>query len=230
MPPTINKRRIITLHNSKSPISESYVKLRTNIELSAVDGPIQTILFTSANPGEGKSTTVANLAVVFAQADKKVLIIDADLRKPTMHHFFSLSNRMGLTSVLTNRASLLDATNTTAIPSLKVLTSGPIPPNPSELLGSKRMEALLQELRQQFDVILIDTPPSLAVADAQIMAKLVDGAVIVLHSGKVKREDGLKVKSNLELAKARILGVVLNNLDRKNMDSYYYYYYGESQE
>jgi capsular exopolysaccharide synthesis family protein len=224
-----SKRRLITQVNPKSPISESYVKLRTNIDLSAVDDPMQIVMVTSANPGEGKSTTAANLAVVYAQADKKTLLIDADLRKPTMHHFFLLSNRHGLTSVLTNQVSLLGAVKDTTIPNLHALTSGPIPPNPSELLSSKRMAALLQELRGDYDVIIVDSPPALAVADAQIISTLCDGALIVLSSGSVKRELALKVKANLEHAKAKILGVVLNNMDRKNADAYYYYYYGENE-
>ncbi|HZG86160.1 CpsD/CapB family tyrosine-protein kinase [Paenibacillus sp.] len=224
-----NQRKIITVSNPKSPISESYVRLRTNIELSAVDEPIQVIMVTSANPGEGKSTTAANLAVVYAQADKQVLLIDADLRKPTMHHHFMLSNRNGLTSVLTNQVSIGGAIRETSVPNLRALTSGPIPPNPSELLSSKRMESLIAELRSEFDIIIIDTPPTLAVADAQIISTRSDGAILVLNSGNVKRELALKAKQSLEHAKARILGVVLNNVDRKNADSYYYYYYGEGQ-
>ena len=224
-----NSRKVITQHNPKSPISESYVKLRTNIELSSIDTPIQTIMLTSANPGEGKSTTSANLAVVYAQTGKKVLLIDADLRKPTAHHFFMTSNRGGLTSVLTNQQTLAGAIKDTPTENLQVLPSGPIPPNPSELLSSKKMASLLTELRTQYDIIIVDTPPVLAVADAQIVSTLCDGVVLVLNSGKVKRELAVKAKTSLEHAKARILGVVLNNLERKAADAYYYYYYGASE-
>ena len=229
MPPLNNKRRLITQHNPRSPISEAYVKLRTNIELSAVDEPIQVVMTTSANPGDGKSTTASNLGVVYAQAEKRTLIIDADLRKPTMHHFFMLSNRGGLTSVLTNQSRFESVVRDTSIPNLQVLTSGPIPPNPSELLSSKRMQHMLQELREQYDLIIIDTPPTLAVADAQIVSTLTDGVLLVLSSGSTKRDLALKAKASLEHAKARILGVVLNNMDRKNADAYYYYY-GTTEE
>jgi capsular exopolysaccharide synthesis family protein len=228
MPSSNNSQhKIIALTNQKSPISESYIKLRTNIQLSAIDEPIQVIMCTSSNPGEGKSTTAVNLGAVFAQADQRVLIVDADLRKPTMHRFFMTSNRIGLTSVLTGQVELEDAVHRTEENYLHVLPSGPIPPNPSELLSSKRMERLLTELRGKYDIIIIDTPPILAVADAQIMSTLCDGVVLVLASGQVKRELAVKSKEALVIAKARILGVVLNKMDRKNAESYYYYYYGE---
>lgn len=224
----MNERKIITLVNPKSPISEAYVKLRTNIELSAVDAPIQAVMVTSANPAEGKSTTASNLAVVYAQADKKVLLIDADLRKPTLHHYLMLSNRSGLTNLLTGQVSRLEAVQHTQVHNLEVLTSGPVPPNPSELLSSKKMESLMEEFRKEYDIIIMDTPPVNAVADAQIVSTLCDGVLLVLHSGAVKKEHALRAKQSLEHAKARILGVVLNNVDRKLTEGYYYYYYGES--
>lgn len=228
MPSPTNSRKVIALSNPKSPISESYVRLRTNIEMSEVDEPIQIISVTSAGPEEGKSTTTANLSVVFASSDKKVLLIDADLRKPTMHHYFMLSNRVGLTNVLTQQVSLLEAAQSTNLPNLHVITAGPIPPNPSELLASKRMGTLLAELRKEYDIILIDTPPTLAVADSQIIASRCDGVVLVIKSGGVKRDAAMKAKVSLEHAKARILGVVLNGVSRKSAEDYYYYYYGES--
>ncbi len=181
---------------------------------------------TSAGPGEGKSTTLTNLAVAYAQADMRVVLIDADLRKPTMHHTFSLSNRMGLTSVLSGQAELDEVVRESYIPNLNLITSGPIPPNPSEMLASKRMTKLLDDLKERFDVILIDAPPILAVTDSQIVATKSDGVILVIDSGKVKRDMAIKAKANLEHVNARILGVVLNNMDRKNAESYYYYYYG----
>lgn len=223
---TNKQRKLITQLNPKSPISESYVKLRTNIEFSAVDHPIQVIMVTSANPGEGKSTSSANLAVVYAQAEKKVLLIDADLRKPTMHHYFMVSNRSGLTNVLTQQLVLDAAIKDTSVEGLQVLPSGPTPPNPSELLSSQRMADLMRELRQRYDVIIVDTPPLMAVADAQIVSRLCDGSLLVMKSGFVKRDIAVKAKASLEHAKSRILGVVLNNMNRKTADSYYYYYYG----
>lgn len=227
---TPNKRPIITEINPKSPISEAYRTLRTNIDFSAVDEQLQVIVVTSAGPGEGKSTTAANIAVTYAQADKKVLLIDADLRKPTMHHTFSVSNRRGLTNILTGQALLSEVASEVRIPNLSLLPSGPIPPNPSEMLASKKLAALLDELKRLYDYIIIDTPPALAVTDAQIIASRCDGVVLVIDSGKVKRELAIKAKSNLEHVKARILGVVLNNVDRKNKEAYYYYYYGESKD
>lgn len=224
-----NKRPIITDINPKSPISEAYRTLRTNIEFSSFDEQIRVIMLTSAGPGEGKSTTAANLAVAFAQAGKKVLIMDADLRKPTLHHTFSKTNRWGLTNIIAGQAEVKEVISQTEINNLDLLASGPIPPNPSELLASKRMSALLEELRLIYDIIIVDTPPALAVTDAQIMSTKCDGVVLVIDSGKVKREIALKVKMNLEYVNARILGAVLNNIDRKDGESYYYYYYGNKQ-
>ncbi|SEC11450.1 CpsD/CapB family tyrosine-protein kinase [Paenibacillus sp. GP183] len=229
MSQSTNKNPLITDVNPKSPISESYRTLRTNIQFSAVDEDLKVLMVTSAGPGEGKSTTIANLAVAYAQSDKKVLLIDADLRKPTMHHTFRLTNRWGLTNLLTNQAEIEEVINSSSIPNLDVLTSGPIPPNPSEILSSKRMNTLLEELKKRYDIILIDSPPAIAVTDAQILATRCDGVILVIDSGKVKREIALKAKANLEHVQARLLGVVLNNVDRKNKDAYYYYYYGNKE-
>jgi capsular exopolysaccharide synthesis family protein len=227
---TANQRPIITHANPKSPVSEAYRTLRTNIQFSAVDEEMNVIMITSAGPGEGKSTTISNLAVVYAQAGKKVLIIDADLRKPTMHHTFNISNRKGLTNVLTGQLSLDEVITPSGIESLSVLASGPIPPNPSEILSSKRMENLMEELSRQFDTILIDAPPTLAVTDSQIIAARCNGVLLVIDSGKVKREIAQKAKASLERVNARILGVVLNNVNRNSGEVYYYYYYGKKDE
>lgn len=224
------KRPIITLTNPKSPISEAYRTLRTNIQFSAIDEDLKVIMVTSAGPGEGKSTTAANLAVAYAQAEKKVLLVDADLRKPTLHHTFYISNRRGLTNMLTGQASPDQVIVASDIEHLDLLPSGPIPPNPSEILASKRMKAKLDELAAIYDVVIIDTPPALAVTDAQIVATRCDGVVLVIDQGKVKREIAMKAKANLDHVKARILGVVLNNVNPKNGETYYYYYYGRKEE
>lgn len=224
-----NKRPIITHQNPKSPISEAYRALRTNIQFSSIDEELKVIMVTSAGPGEGKSTTLINLAVAYAQSDKNVLVIDADLRKPTMHHTLQVSNRWGLTNLLTNQLTIREVLQDTSIPNLSIISSGPIPPNPSEILASKKMVSILDELKQQYDIILIDAPPAIAVTDSQIIATRSDGVILVVDSDKVKRDAALKAKQNLENVRARILGVVLNNVDRKNKDAYYYYYYGESQ-
>jgi capsular exopolysaccharide synthesis family protein len=222
------RRPLITLNNPKSPISESYRALRTNIQFSSIDHDIRIIMVTSAGPGEGKSTTAANLAVTYAQSDKQVLVIDSDLRKPTMHHTFSVSNRSGISNILTGQSKSKDVISETSVPNLFLLPSGPIPPNPSEMLNSKRMKDLITELLQHFDYIVIDTPPALAVTDAQIVSTLCDGVLLVVDADSVKSGPAMKAKANLDHVQARILGVVLNNMDRDQKE-YYYYYYGDKK-
>jgi capsular exopolysaccharide synthesis family protein len=208
----------------KSPIAEQFRTIRTNIEFSSVDEEVKTIVVTSSGPTEGKSTTTANLAVVFAQQGKNVLMIDADLRKPTVHYTFHKENHVGLSNVLTRQATFEEAVQITSQENLFVLTSGPIPPNPSELLGSKGMLAMLKQAKNEYDVIILDSPPILAVTDAQILSNITDGVVFVVSSGSTEVESAKKSKELLESAKAKILGVVLNN--KKVKDSQYYYYYG----
>ncbi len=174
---------------------------------------------------EGKSTTIANLGVVLAQQGKSVLIIDADLRKPTVHYTFRTMNTRGITNILTRQVQLIEVTQETEVPNLNVLTSGPIPPNPSELLGSKGMDNLIEEALRHYDVILFDCPPILAVADSQIVANKVQGTVLVVSSGTTERESALKAKTLLETVDSKILGVVLNR--KKIKGSSYYYYYSQ---
>ncbi|MCL6458422.1 MAG: CpsD/CapB family tyrosine-protein kinase [Gorillibacterium sp.] len=224
MPHSIPKWNLITESNPKSPISEGYRMLRTNIEFSTIDHKLQVIMVTSSKPSEGKSTTSANLAVAFAQANKRVLLIDADLRKPSQHHIFGKSNRIGLTTALFRQQELHEVIQHTNTVNLSVIQAGPTPPNPSELLSSKQMAGLLAKTREMYDVIIIDTPPILAVTDAQIIATQSDGVVLVVDSGKVKKEVVLKAKASLEHVNAKLIGVVLNNINRKHSDSYSYYY------
>jgi protein-tyrosine kinase len=221
-----NERNIITHTSPRAAISEQYRTIRTNIQFSSVDGTIQTIMVTSSGPAEGKSTTVANLAVVFAQQGKKVLLIDADLRKPTVHYTFQLSNNLGLTNVLTKQSSLENAVNSTHVENLTVLSSGPIPPNPAELLGSKAMDEMLSAAMELYDYVIFDTPPVLAVTDAQILANKCDGTILVVNSGKTAIEPALKSKELLLNSNAKVLGVVLNQ--KNAQDSQYYYYYGRN--
>ncbi|RAK19843.1 capsular exopolysaccharide synthesis family protein [Anoxybacillus vitaminiphilus] len=218
------ERSLITVQNPRSPISEQYRTIRTNIQFSFVDKTMRSLMVTSAGPSEGKSTTVANLAVTFAQQGKKVLLIDADMRKPTMHYTFHLNNIIGLTNVLTQSAALLSAYQATEVDNLFVLTSGPIPPNPAELLASKAMETFLEEVYKRFDLVIFDTPPVLAVTDAQILANKCDGTVLVVSSGKTEIEAAVKAKELLLSANAKLLGVVLNK--KKQQQGQYYYYYG----
>ncbi|MCQ6264739.1 CpsD/CapB family tyrosine-protein kinase [Fictibacillus sp. WQ 8-8] len=207
-----------------SPISEQYRTIRTNIQFSSIDKQYKTLLVTSAGQGEGKSTTVANLAVVLAQQGKRVLLVDGDLRKPTVHYTFRVSNIQGMTSVLTKQLTFGDAVQKTNVEHLYVLPSGPIPPNPSELLNSKAMEALVEDANSKYDYVLFDSPPVLAVTDAQILSNRCDGVVLVASSGRTEKEEALKAKELLENANAKILGVVLNG--KETNDSSYYYYYG----
>lgn len=216
-------RSLITMLKPRSPISEQYRTIRTNIQFSSVDGEIKTIMITSPGPGEGKSTTTNNIAVVFAQQGKKVLLVDSDLRKPTVHHSFRIDNTCGLTNILTKQAKLEEAIFQTDEDHLFVLPSGPIPPNPAELLGSKAMDELLEEVKDLFDVIVFDTPPALAVTDAQVLANKTNGVVMVVSSGKTENDAALKAKELLVNAKAKLLGVVLNK--KKRTESPYYYYY-----
>lgn len=218
------KRKLVTFFDPKSPISEQYRTIRTNIEFSSIDEDIQAIMVTSAGPSEGKSTTAANLAVVFAQQEKQVLLVDADLRKPTVHYTFNLTNTFGLTSVLSKQMQLVEAVNESDIENLGILTSGPIPPNPAELLGSKAMDYFLKEAREHFDIIIFDTPPVLAVTDAHVLASRCDGSILVVYSGKTEMEGAAKAKELLTSAKSKLLGAVLNH--KKLQSSDYYYYYG----
>lgn len=214
----------MTILDPKSPIAEQYRTVRTNIQFSSVDQELKTIMVTSSGPGEGKSTTAANLAVVFAQLGKKVLIVDADLRKPTVHHTFGINTHIGFSTVLTKQADLTSAIVKTEEKDLYVLPSGPIPPNPSELLSSKSMEQFIADVKTVFDYIIFDTPPLLAVADPQILANQCDGAILVVYSEKTVREHAVKGKEMLENVKSKLLGVVLNHKELQKND--YYYYYG----
>ncbi|MBL1224745.1 CpsD/CapB family tyrosine-protein kinase [Enterococcus sp. BWR-S5] len=214
---------LITLADKASPVSEQYRTIRTNIQYSMVDYDLRTLVITSSGPGEGKSTTAANLAVVFANSGKKVLLVDADLRKPTVAKTFSLSNTNGLSSILGNRQVYLDqAIQESGVDNLSVLTSGPKPPNPSELLGSQRMERLIEELGKRYDLIIFDMPPVVTVTDAQILSSKVNGTILVVREGVSKRESLKKAKSLLEYVGANVLGVVYNGA--KNLVDQNYYY------
>ncbi|MFX3623770.1 MAG: CpsD/CapB family tyrosine-protein kinase [Ectobacillus sp.] len=216
-------RQLITKTEPKSPISEQYRNVRTNIQFAAVDQEMRSIVVTSSNPAEGKTTTTANLAVVFAQQGKRVLLIDADMRKPALHTMFRTENMIGLTSVLSKQQKLGNCIKETDVPNLDFLPSGAIPPNPAELLGSNMMDQLLEEAYRHYDLVIIDTPPVLAVTDAQVLANKCDGIVFVVRSGKTEKEAALKVKGLLQNAKGKLLGVLLNAKKQKDGENYYYY-------
>jgi capsular exopolysaccharide synthesis family protein len=220
-----NSRKLIAKANPKSPVSEQYRTIRTNIQFASVDQEYRSIMVTSGGPGEGKSTTAANLAIVFAQQGKTVLLVDADMRKPTVHYTFNFTNTSGLTNVLTRQIELKEAVKDSGVDKLHILSSGPIPPNPAELLSSRAMEQFFQDAYQEYDLIIFDTPPVLAVTDAQIMANLCQGTILVVSSGKTEMEAAGKAKELLVSAKGKLLGTVLNN--KKLTETNYYYYYGK---
>lgn len=221
-------RKLITSANPKSVVSEQFRTLRTNINFSVPDKELQTLLFTSASPGEGKSTVAANTAVVFAQEGKRVLLVDADMRKPTVHYTFHLTNTLGLSNILTRQAEVVDVVKVCDVENLHIMTCGPIPPNPAELLGSKTMGKVMDDMKNHFDMIIFDAPPVLSVTDAQILSNVCDGTVLVMSAGDTEKEGILKAKEALVSSQAKIIGAVLNNyeLDR---DNYYYQYYGTAE-
>jgi len=218
---------LITAKKPKSPISEQYRTIRTNIQFSMVDKQLKTLVCTSSIPEEGKTTTISNLAMTLAQQGQKILLVDADLRKPTIHQLMELKNKNGLTNLLTKKVTPDSAVlKPSKKLNLYILPSGPIPPNPSELLGSKKMKDLVSTLSEEYDLILFDTPPVLAVADAQILSGLCDGVVLVIRSHRTEKKNLVKAKELLDRTKCNLLGTIFNAVDQKEA---YYYHYKEDQ-
>ena len=214
----------ISLSQPRSPVAESFRSLRTNLTFASVDRPLRRILITSSTPQEGKSTISSNLAVVLAQGERKVVLIDADLRRPTVHQKFNLMNRLGLSSLYVRSLENLPAAiQNVGTPGLFVMCSGSLPPNPSELLTSHRMTEILDRLNQEFDMILIDTPPVLTVTDAVALAPGMDGVILVVKPGVTKMSAFKQTVSHLEDVHARILGVVFNGVDQGSRKYGYYY-------
>jgi capsular exopolysaccharide synthesis family protein len=214
----------VTKPNSR--VAEQFRTLRTNIQFSMTDKNLQTIMFTSSKPSEGKSTISANVAAIFAGQGKKVLIVDADMRMPSVAHTFRLDNRLGLSTLITsNDIELKEAIQHVHDLNLDILTSGIIPPNPSELLDSNRMNEIINELKEMYDLILFDLPPIVSVTDAQIMATKVDGVVMVIRKDVAYTEDVYKAKELLELVDAKVLGAVFNGENDENDQVYSYYGY-----
>lgn len=217
---------LITHFAPKSPVSEAYRTFRTNIQFTNLDSPPQTILVTSPGPGEGKSTTVANLAITFSQMGTKTLLLDTDFRRPILHSVFGLEKEIGITNYLVGKAPLEMVIKKTQIPNLDIVTCGVIPPNPSELLASEKMKGFLEQLKAEYQMILFDSPPVIAVTDAAVLSLLLDGVVLVAGARQTSREALARAKTLLENVKAKILGVVLNKVEAKSTyGSYYYYYY-----
>lgn len=219
--------RLVTHLEPKSPISEAYRSIRTNIQFAKLGKEIKTLIVTSSGPKEGKSTTVANLAITLAQLGNKTLLIDGDLRRPVVHSIFGVSKENGLTQYLIKNIPLGNVIKETVIKDLSVITSGLLPPNPSELLSGKSMDELLVKLRDKFDFILIDTPPVIAVTDAAVLSTKVDGTILVIKANETRKEAFDRAKGLLESVDANLIGAVLNGIknDGKYGSSYYYYYY-----
>lgn len=214
---------LVTVSNPRSPVAEAYRTLRTNLEFSNLDKSLRTLLVTSPGPEEGKSTTLANLAVTIAQSGKRVILVDADLRRPTQHTVFGLKNTSGLSDMVLDDTLLANPPlQDSAVANLKVLTSGQLPPNPAEILGSNRMGEILTALLERADLVLLDAPPVLAVTDAAVLSHKVDGVLLILSAGKTKRESAKKAQAQLEKVNARVIGAVLNNVRGDSSGQYYY--------
>jgi capsular exopolysaccharide synthesis family protein len=208
---------LITLTDPRSPAAEAFRTLRTNIYFSGLDRSIHTLLVTTVAPVEGKSLTLANLAVAMAQGDKRTILVDTDLRRPTLHTIFDLSNDKGLTSLFIDAKGPIEpALKDVKVPNLQVLTSGPLPPNPAEVLGSQRMLEVIEALKQRADIVLFDAPPVIAVTDAAVLGTRVDGMVLVVDAGQTRREHARRAKEQLEKLNIRIVGAVLNGASVDN--------------
>lgn len=219
---------LIALTQPRSPITEGYRVLRTNLRFTGLENPSGALLVTSAGPGEGKTTSAVNLAIVMAQSGRRVILLDADLRRPMVHSYLKLSNSVGLSSLFIEDASTPDQImQNTTVEGLRVITSGPVPPNPSELLDSKLMAELMKTLRSQSDMVIVDSPPVLAVADATIIGSRCSGAILIMDSGKTRTDLAKRAVERLRQTNVRIFGVVLNKLSMRRTSGYYssYYYY-----
>jgi capsular exopolysaccharide synthesis family protein len=228
---TANIESLVTLSDPRSPAAEAYRSLRTNIQFSSIDKPLRTILVTSARPGEGKSEAVANLAITFAQMGSKVVLVDCDLRRPALADLFGVTTQFGLTSLILEAGGSLNRNNRgltgampfcqTSVPNLELLASGPLPPNPAEILGSGLMEETISRLKSEADYVFFDAPPILAVTDAAILATKIDATLLVLRAGKSKRAESREAKEQLERVHANLLGVVLTDV-KQGKTRYHY--------
>jgi succinoglycan biosynthesis transport protein ExoP len=223
--------KLIAARHPRSPISEAYRSLRTSLRFSSLDRPLRSIIVTSPNALEGKSTMAANLSVVMAQTGQKVVLVDADLRRPMVHKIFQVSNKEGLTNILFEESPVLDGhLQESGVENLRVLPSGPLPPNPSELLGSQRMRRLLEQIKEDADIIVLDTPPILPVTDAAVLAPQTDGVLVVTYAGRTRQGAARHAVEKLRQVGANLLGVAWNRMSSRGKDGNYYYYYYYAQD
>ncbi|MGL4772669.1 MAG: CpsD/CapB family tyrosine-protein kinase [Clostridium sp.] len=215
---------ILMQERANSHYGEEYRRIRENIRYYAVDQELKTILVTSCNQSEGKSTIASNLAYAFSENESKTLIIDCDLRKPSMHRKFKLSNTIGLTELLLGEKTAEEVTHKIK-ENLDIITTGELPPSPSEVVNSEKLEEILEKLKEKYQKIIIDSPPALVISDAQSLSHKVDGTILVFKNGATKKEDAAQVKGLIEGVGGRIIGAVLNGKNNKN--SKYYTYYQE---
>ncbi|MEG0075992.1 MAG: CpsD/CapB family tyrosine-protein kinase [Eubacterium sp.] len=218
------KNAIITYKSPKDPISEAFRNMRTNITFSNIDEEMRVLTVTSAGKGEGKTTILSNYGVALAQSKKKVVLIDCDLRRPRVHRLFEQPNKRGLTNVLLREVEVSEAIQSTEVENLFIISSGPIPPNPSEILASKRLIDLIEQLKQVFDYILIDSPPIGVVTDAAVLSSVTDGYILVAAINVTNKESIKLSIDTLHNVNANIVGVVANNAPVSKRSGYYYYY------
>jgi capsular exopolysaccharide synthesis family protein len=217
-------KNLASLKNPKSRTAEAFRTLRTNIQFSSLDTEIKCIVVTSSGSGEGKSTVMSNLAITMAESGKKVILIDCDLRKPSIHKKLGVTNSIGLTNMLVQGVKKEECIFKTSVNNLFVLTSGPIPPNPAELLGTKKMLNLIENLKEEFELVLIDAPPVLAVTDAQILSTIADGVIFVASYGEAQKNALIDAKHLIDKVGGKIIGIVFNKVP-ENVHGYYGKYY-----
>lgn len=216
------KQNLITFYNSKSPVSEQIKAVRTSLNFATIDQDAQVILITSPTPSLGKSVVSSNLAVSYAQQDKKVLIIDGDLRKATQHYQFKADPYRGLSSLLIGKLSIADAIQETFVPNLSVLTSGPMPPNPAELLSTNKLDTLMDEFKKSFDIIIIDTPPVINLTDAVVISRVADGIILVVRANHTQKNEVSRSVEILKTTNKKLFGTILNDAKHEVSDYYYY--------
>ena len=215
---------LVTMLKKHTPTSEQYRTIRSNIHFSMVDQPLKSLMVASAGPGEGKSMVSSNLAVVYANTGKKILLVDADMRKPSLSETFDLANDKGLSDLLVEKKPFTSYVHPSGVENLDVLTSGSTPPNPSELLGSKRMEEVMTELEEAYDLVIVDVPPLMAVSDAQVVGTVTDGTIFVIRERLTDNSAAIRAHELLKMAKVNVIGTIYNGTTAKKNYGYDAYY------